>query len=179
MENSGVVVQADKYLSEQTMVELLKEDSLKAFNILYDRYAPALFGAIMRITSEQTLAENVLQQTFTELWNNKQTYKSFKERMFTWMFKIARKLAVNNVRKLNELDQNPGIYNLVYSKEAEDYLAGKNKTAHIEGETEQALRLIYFKTYTIDGAARELNIAMNDLRTKLKLAIEQLNSVAV
>jgi hypothetical protein len=59
----------------------------------------------------------------------------------------------------------------------EEYLTGNNKTACIKDETRHALRLIYFKSYTIDGAAHELNIPMNDLRIKLKMTIEQLNSV--
>ena len=171
------MAKADKYFSEQTMAELLNECSLKAFNILYDSYAPALFSAIIRITGEQAVAANILQQTFIELWNNKQAYIPLKERIFTWMFKTARKLAIENLRRQSGLNQNPGIYNMVYSKEAEDYLTGKNKTVCIEDKTKQALRLIYFKAYTIDGVERELNISMNDLRTKLKLVIEQLNPV--
>ncbi len=109
-----LVVQADKYFSEQTMAELIKEGSLKAFNILYDKYAPALFGAIIRITGEQTIAENILQQTFIELWNNKQTYTPLKEKVFTWMFKTARRLAIENLRTQNSLDQNlePSMENL-------------------------------------------------------------------
>jgi len=170
------MVQTDKYFSEQTMAELIKQGSLKAFNILYDKYAPALLGAIIRITGEQTAADNILQQTFIELWNNKYTYAPLKETIFTWMFKTARRLAIENLRRKKGLNENSCIHNLLYSKEVEDYLTGKNKTACIEDETKQALRLIYFKACTIDEAARELNMAINDLRIKLKRAIEQLNS---
>ena len=121
MENTDFVVQTDEYFSEQTMAELLMEGSLKAFNTLYDRYASALFGVIIRITEEQTVAEKVLQQTFIELWNNKQAYTPLKERIFTWMFRTARKLAVENLRRQSRLNQNPGIHSLLYSKEVEDY----------------------------------------------------------
>ena len=173
------MVQADKYSSEQTMAELVDEGSLNAFDILYNKYAPALFGAIIRITSEQAVAGDILQQTFIELWNNKQTYTPFKERIFIWMFKKARKLAIENVRKRSGLNQNTGIHNLVYSKEAEDYLTGKNKTACFDDKTRHALGLIYYKGYTIEGTACELNIAVKDLRAKLELVIEQLNPVSI
>ena len=76
------MVDAHKYFSEQTMTELLDEGSLNAFNALYHKYAPAMFGAITRITCNETVAEDILQQTFIELWNNKQTYRSLKERIF-------------------------------------------------------------------------------------------------
>lgn len=173
------MVQADKYFSEQTMAELLDEGSLKAFNILYNKYAPVLFGAIIRITGEQTVAENILQQTFIELWNNKQTYTPLKERIFIWMFKTTRRLAVEDLRRQSGSNQNHGINNLVYSKETEDYLTGKNKIVCIENETKQALRLICFKAFTIDSAACELNITASDLKTKLELAIEQLIPVTI
>jgi hypothetical protein len=41
------------------------------------------------------------------------------------------------------------------------------------------LRLIYYKAYTIEGAACELNIAANDLKAKLQLATEPLNALAI
>ena len=179
MENCDFVVQADQYFSERTMAELLDEGSLKAFNILYNKYAPALFEVIIRITGGQAVAENILQQTFIELWNNKQTYTPLKERVFTWMFKTARRFAIENLRRQSGSDQKQGIHNLVYSQEAEDYLTGKNKTACIERKTKQALHLIYFKAYSIDEAACELNITVNDLRANLELAVEQLNAVAI
>lgn len=172
------MVETDIYPSDQTMAELFNDGSLKAFTT-YNIYAPALFGSILRIAGEQTAAENILQQTFIELWNNKQTYKPFKERIFTWMFKTARKLALKSIRTSAGADENSYMYNLVYSKETEDYLTGKNTTACIEAGTKQALHLMFFKTYTIDAVANELNIAKNELCTKLKLAIEQLNSVAI
>ena len=95
------------------------------------------------------------------------------------MFKTARKLAVESLRKGSGTNQNTGIYNLVYSKDAEDCLTRKTKTVYIDDTTKQALRLIYFKTYTVEGAAYALNITVNDLRANLERAIEQLNSVAI
>jgi len=168
-------VKTDEHLSEKTMAELIKQGDLKEFTVLYNTYAAALLGVIQRITGEQTISENIFQQTFIELWNTKQTYSPSKERIFTWMFKTARKLAIETVRSQSDL--NSSINSLVYSKEAEDFLTCRNKSMCMQEEVMQALRLIYFKAYTIQDAAHELDITINDLQSKLKLAIEHLNAV--
>ncbi|MDZ4808057.1 MAG: hypothetical protein SGI96_07270 [Bacteroidota bacterium] len=41
----------------QRLVVLLKKGNQQALGLLYDKYAPALFGIIVRITNDQELAE--------------------------------------------------------------------------------------------------------------------------
>ena len=40
-----------------------------ALEALYDRHANAVFGAAMRVGRDQSLAEDVVQETFLALWN--------------------------------------------------------------------------------------------------------------
>jgi RNA polymerase sigma-70 factor (ECF subfamily) len=164
----------DKNFSEQTITELLHQDSRQAFNILYDKYAAALFGFITRIAGEKA-AENILQQTFIEVWKNRKTLQHTNETVFVQMFKIARRLAIEAVRSKCD-SGNHDLLCLVYSTAVENFLTGRNNT-EIGEPAKSALQLIYFKFYTPEEAVTKLNISIQTLAMKVKLAIEKLNAV--
>ena len=85
-------------ISEEQLVSLLKAHNKVALNLLYDNYAAALYGVIMRITKSQHHAENILQDTFIKIWKSIDSYDSNKGRFFTWMLNIARNSAIDFVR---------------------------------------------------------------------------------
>ena len=164
----------DKNFSGQTITELLQHGSRHAFSMLYDKYAPALFGSITRIAGEKA-AENILLQTFIEVWKKRQTLQRTNETIFLRMFKIARKLTIEAVRS-NCDTENHDLLCLVYSRAVENFLTGRNKT-EIEEPAKSALQLMYFKFYTPEEAVTQLNISTQTLAMKVKLAIEKLNAV--
>jgi len=45
-----------------------------AFRLLYDRVSPKLFGIAMKICRDQALAEDVLQEVFTDVWRRARNY---------------------------------------------------------------------------------------------------------
>ena len=45
----------------------------------------ALFGAILRVVHSTEIAEEVLQDTFTKVWRNFESYDASKGRLFTWL----------------------------------------------------------------------------------------------
>ena len=169
------MAETGKFFSEQTITELLKQGSVQAFSILYDKYAPALFGFITRITGKKT-AEDILQQTFAEVWKNRKTLQLTNETIFMRMFKIARRLAIEAVRS-NCDSENHDLLCLVYSTEVENFLTGRNRVETIEELAKSALQLVYFKFYTLEEAVTKLNISIQTLQMKIKLAIEKLNIV--
>ena len=171
------MTQTERNFSEQSTTELLKHGSMQVFNMLYDNYAAALYGFIIKITGEKA-AENILQQTFVELWKTRETLQCTNETIFMRMIKIARRLAIEEVRS-NYNSENHDVLRLIYSTEVENFLTGRNKTEVIEEPAKYALRLMYFRCYTLEEAAATLNIPIQILEIKVKLAIEKLNAVEV
>ena len=60
---------------------------------LYDRYAKALFLAIIRISPKKEIAELVLEQVFLKAWHSFENYRPEKETLLAWMMSIAREMA--------------------------------------------------------------------------------------
>lgn len=53
---------------EQHIVDLLKEGDKKAISLIYENYSGALFGVIRKITVNEALAEDALQESFVKIW---------------------------------------------------------------------------------------------------------------
>jgi RNA polymerase sigma-70 factor (ECF subfamily) len=72
-----------------------------AFNDLYNNYSAALFGEILRVTSnDEASACTILKETFLEIYQNMHKHDSDKCRIFTWMLVIARTKATEHMAKV-------------------------------------------------------------------------------
>lgn len=170
-------------LNEEELILALRHREKIAVEALYDMYSAALFGVISRIVSDEATAEDVLQETFIKIWNSFSGYSAEKGRLFTWMVNIARNLAIDKIRskdfknqsKNQELENNVTFIdeqkNTVYKPEL---LGLKDLVRTLRPEQRLILDLIYFKGYTHVEASEELGIPLGTIKTRLRIAIQQL-----
>ena len=154
-----------------------------AIEALYDMYSSSLFGVISRIIIDTATAEDLLQETFVKIWHSFSGYSTEKGRLFTWMVNIARNLAIDKLRskdfknqnKNQELENNVTFIdeqrNTVYKPEL---LGIKELVGTLKPEQKSILELVYFKGYTHVEAADELGIPLGTIKTRLRMAIQQL-----
>ena len=154
-----------------------------AVEALYDMYSSSLYGVISRIITDTAVAEDVLQETFVKIWHSFASYSTEKGRLFTWMVNIARNLAIDKLRskdfknqnKNQELEINVTFIdeqrNTVYKPEL---LGIKELVQTLKPEQKLILDLVYFKGYTHVEAADELGIPLGTIKTRLRMAIQEL-----
>ena len=66
-------IPVEKIMSEMSDQELLKtigQGEKPALSLLYGRYAARLFGLILQIVKNRNDAEDVLQETFLQIWQD-------------------------------------------------------------------------------------------------------------
>ena len=170
-------------LSEEELVLALRNREKIAIEALYDMYSASLFGVISRIIIDTATAEDLLQETFVKIWHSFSGYSTEKGRLFTWMVNIARNLAIDKLRskdfknqnKNQELENNVTFIdeqrNTVYKPEL---LGIKELVETLKPEQKLILDLVYFKGYTHVEAADELGIPLGTIKTRLRMAIQQL-----
>jgi len=88
-------------ISEHQIVEMLHQNNRKVISIIYDKYAPALYGVVLRIVRSEEIAEDVMQDSFLKIWKNGKQYNSSKGTLFTWLLNIARNTAIDKTRSAN------------------------------------------------------------------------------
>ena len=69
-----------------------------ALEALYDRHATAVFSAAMRVSRDQSVAEDVVQETFLALWNRAESFDPSRGSLPAWLATIARNRTVDHLR---------------------------------------------------------------------------------
>ncbi|MVN90834.1 RNA polymerase sigma factor [Mucilaginibacter aquatilis] len=170
-------------LTEEELVSALQRHDKIGAEALYDMYSAALYGVIVRIVNDTSTAEDVLQETFVKIWHSAASYSAEKGRLFTWIVNIARNLAIDKIRskdfrnqfKNQELENNVGYIDQNNSTVYKPELLGvKDLINTLRPEQKSVLDLIYFKGYTHTEAADELGMPLGTIKTRLRMAIQQL-----
>ena len=80
--------------NDHNLVQLLQKGNVAAFDSLFTVYSPKLYGFALKYFKNEAEAEELVQEVFVKVWENRQTLKSelsFKSYLFT--------IALNQIRK--------------------------------------------------------------------------------
>lgn len=70
-----------------------------AFAEFYDRFAPRVFGLLVKLMRDRTEAEDVLQDVFLHVWRSADRYDEGLSHPIVWLMLIARARAIDVIRK--------------------------------------------------------------------------------
>lgn len=84
--------------SELQLIKAFKKGDAEAFKSLFERYHGRLYSFLFRLLKTKEDAEEVVQETFLKIWENRENY--WEEYPFeSLLFRIARNTSLNYVRK--------------------------------------------------------------------------------
>lgn len=103
---------------QEKFIALQSGDQI-AFEELYDHLKTPIYTIILRITRDRSLSEDILQEVFLKLYQlpPKPPIKNPR----AYLFRMARNLAIDNVRKLPQYANWESVENIVYLP-IEDFL---------------------------------------------------------
>jgi RNA polymerase sigma-70 factor (ECF subfamily) len=76
-------------------IAAIQTGNRQAFAALVTAYQAPLFGFLGRMGLDHARAEEIAQDTFLRAWANIHTYRPGRASLTTWLFTIARNLALN------------------------------------------------------------------------------------
>ena len=98
---------------EKKLLERVKNSNKTAFKDLYYRHQPILFRYVVYRVREREIAEDIVQETFVRIWNNRSRLDSSKS-FFSLIAKVSNNLCYDHFRhqKVKTQHQNnlPGMY---------------------------------------------------------------------
>ena len=171
------------HIPEDQLIQLLKDKDRDAFTNLYDNYSSALYGVVFRIVNDESLAEDILQEVFVKIWKNIAFYDASKGRLFTWLINVTRNTAIDKYRsqefrqqaKNQKIDDSVHqVNNLMSVSTKVDHIGLKETVSQLKPEYVQMIDLLYFKGYTHEEVAKEFNIPLGTVKTRIRSAIMQL-----
>lgn len=173
-------------LSEDQLVEALKNMDRGAMSSLYRMYSDSLYRVISTIVLIDEVAQDLLQETFIKIWKSFGQYDPRKGRLYTWMARMARNISIDYLRSVNhrnytvseDLSEHTEHIDQTIQLSYNPELIGVRDMTNILNENyKRALDLVYFKGYTHVQAAEELNITVGILRSRLQSSIAELRKV--
>jgi RNA polymerase sigma-70 factor (ECF subfamily) len=172
--------------SEQELVSMLQERNNQAFSYLYDNYSAALYGIINGIVNDAETANDVLQDSFINIWRKIESYDPSKGRLFTWMLNVARNCAIDKVRskgfqnslKNQSLPENVDVtVNGAVTGPNVDDVGLKKVLTRLKSEQRVLIDLSYFQGFTHEEISKMLNIPLGTVKTRIRSALIQLRTM--
>lgn len=169
--------------TEEELIHLLQQKDQQAFSYLYDNYAPALNGVIVRMVETKELSEDILQEVFVKIWNNFTNYDKSKGRLFTWMVNLTRNHTIDILRskgykKQSKISSNENsvnnIQDVTYSIDKFDSIGIAKKLDSLKPDQRLIIDLAYFKGFTQDEISKHLEIPLGTVKTRMRTAILEL-----
>ena len=172
-------------LSETDLVNGLRLGDKKTIEVLYDMYSGSLYGVILRILKEEETSEDILQETFLRIWQKFNYYDSSKGRLFTWMCNLARNLALDKLKSKGYVNnsKNEKISDLQFTVDHQFNVRNNPETIGVreivlklKPEHRCIIDLVYFQGYTHVEAAEDLKIPIGTLKTRMRVAVNDLRT---
>lgn len=154
-----------------------------AFAELYDRYSTLVFTMVSRMTKSRIDAEDLLQDTFLQIWNKAETFVSTRGSVYTWIVTISRNKAIDRLRSADQsrrggrLDDsalqlvsddgyraNPLV--AAISSEYENLM--KEGLASISPEQRKVLEMSYFEGLTQSEISDRLELPLGTVKTRMR-----------
>lgn len=158
-----------------------------ALEAIYEKYEKLLYSYAYKMTSSREVSEEIVQDVFTKLWQNKNPYDAGKAKMSTWLITITRNSVIDLFRKkkldtyeyneLDDIDSSTDMYNSSVEKSAELH---ENQSiicaamSSLSNEQKYIITLFYFKAYSHSQISNELNIPLGTVKSRIRLALGHL-----
>lgn len=162
-----------------------------AFDGLYRRYAPTAYGLAYRLTGQQTLAQDVVHDSFLALWRAPEAFDPARGAFRTFFLSLVHHRAVDTVRREERLrKRSERAANLeqltgedVAEAVADEASLGARRrevreaVATLSPEQRQVLEMAYFQGLTQVKIAEELGIPVGTVKTRTLAAMRKLRRV--
>ncbi|EXX84850.1 RNA polymerase sigma24 factor [Paenibacillus darwinianus] len=177
-------------VSDEVLIRRIAARDAQALEQLYDRYERPAYAFVFRMVKDVMAAEEVVQEMFVRIWNiaDRIDTDGGRGKVSTWMFAVARNLAIDWLRKRGskplealEYDEWERVKGQVEQETTEHAverkLLGEQLKAALEELNEdqkQVLEWIYYKGYTQQEVADHERIPLGTVKSRVRLALNQL-----
>jgi len=173
-------------LRDGQLVELVAQQDAGALEALYDRYGRAAYSLARRILTEETLAQDVVQEVFLSLWRNARRFDAGRGTVATYLLSMTHHRAVDVVRREEKLRRwrtsDEGLELAPDPKaRVEDEVEASERRAEVRAALKdlpdpqrQALLLAYFGGYTQREVAALVGVPLGTVKTRMAAGMRKM-----
>lgn len=158
------------------MAQVQRRDQ-EAFTRLLDRHLAGLQKFLLRLTGNAADADELAQEAFLRIWSHARRWQAGRVKVTTWLYRIARNLAIDRHRKHRETttddlamiaDEAPDADHVLDAQRRETLM--RTAVAQLPERQRTALVLCHFDGVSNQDAAAILEVSVDALESLLSRA---------
>lgn len=180
-------------LGDRWLLHRVADHDESALELLYERYAHAVYALVLHILHQPELAEDMVQETFVRVWRSAITFHGGSGGFQAWLFRIARNLALDQLRRQAVRPQaaqrsadgdretdgdhlaDPAADVAEQVEVREQRAQVRHALAALPLEQRQVIELAYFEGLTHRELAVQLGVPLGTVKARLRLGLQKLN----
>jgi RNA polymerase sigma factor (sigma-70 family) len=175
-------------LGDGQLVELVARRDAGALEVLYERYGRPAYSLARRILTDETLAQDVVQEVFLSLWRNAGRFDAGRGTVATYLLSMTHHRAVDAVRREEklrrfrtsdealELEPDPGARVEDEVELAERRAEVRAALAELPPAQREAVALAYFGGYTQREVAALVGVPLGTVKTRMAAGMRRLKT---
>jgi len=173
--------------NEALLIAVGNSQDRTAFSALFDRFASKIYAQGMKITRNDQLSKDLVQEAMLVIWQKAPLYDLDKGTAQAWIFTLVRNRCFDMLRKLKR--QPDGICaDDIFVESGSELSVNPEQQQMAEIQVEQiqqyykklppaqqeVIEYVFMKDLTHQEAARNLDIPLGTLKSRLRLALTKL-----
>lgn len=155
----------------------------KAFIRLFEHFAPRVKSYLKRLGVVDSEADDLMQEVMLTVWRRAEQFDHRKARASTWIFTITRNKRIDAIRRERRPELDPNDPVLVPDRDddpsaavsANEWRAAIRKAIdEVPEEQAKLLRMSFFEDKTHDVIAKELDLPLGTVKSRIRLAVAKL-----
>lgn len=165
--------------------DVAKERSKVAFANLFKWFAPKVISYGIAHLNSQANANELLQETMTNVWKKAHYFDESKGAATTWVYTIMRNVSFDMLRKMRSQKEellSDDIWPIIEAQSVEeiefsDHLMQAEIQRYLKAlpaAQQQVVEGVYFQQLSQDELAKQLKIPVGTVKSRLRLALNKL-----
>jgi RNA polymerase sigma-70 factor, ECF subfamily len=179
--SSLAAVVPDSLTDEELLERVARSRDQDAFEVLYERYARAVFSLVVRILRDRHTSEDVAQEAFAAVWRAAAGYHRGRGSAAGWMFAIARNAAIDASRArvplvVGELPDRPDPSPLPDAQAISELESFRVHLAvdSLPDREREVIELAYFSGLAQSEIAEQLELPLGTVKTRTRSALQRM-----
>ena len=171
-----------EYWAEQMASVSLRRDR-DGFMRIYDHFAPRVRVYLTGLGAARAEAEELAQEALLRVWQRSQLYDASRSALSTWIFRIARNLHIDRLRKeprwqdvQDDLDQVSSVEDPVAPspESAAEYAQLEGWIEQLPAMQARLIRMSYLEAKSHREIAHELGLPLGTVKSNIRRAFQRL-----
>jgi RNA polymerase sigma-70 factor (ECF subfamily) len=161
--------------SDDALIGLIAEGDKRAMQVLYARHNVRVYRFILRMTANQSLAEDLVSEVFLDVWRQAENFES-KSQVSTWLLAIARYKALSALRRRHDehLDDEmaASIQDTADNPESAVGIKDRNSIVQkcltqLSSAHREVIDLVYYHEKSVDEVAQIVGVPPATVKTRM------------